>query len=141
MKKAFLSVVLFGFVFSSYAATNSCAERKADITQKIEAAEASGNVYAERGLKRALSDVNTYCNDSQQRKRAEQQVSQKEQRLRNAEHDLQSAENELDEAKAQGRSSKIDQKRHKVEEKKFKLKAARDALQQAQNDAKRLNKY
>ncbi|MGV8926610.1 MAG: DUF1090 family protein [Ewingella sp.] len=140
MKKAFLSAVLSGFVFSSYAATNSCAERKADIKQKIEVAEASGNVYAERGLKTALSDVNTYCNDSQQKNRAEYEVSQKEQRLRNAELDLQSAENELDEAKSAGRSSKINQKRHKVEEKKFKLKAAEEELQQAKNDYKRLNK-
>lgn len=140
MKKLLLAVLLAGISVTSYAATDSCAEQVADINAKLAAAKSSGNSAEEARLQLALNQVNTYCTESRQVNRAQQDVTRKKFKVQKAELELESAKNELTEAQADGRASKIAKKNHKVEEKKLKLENAKEELKQAQADHDRLSK-
>lgn len=134
MKRKVFLVFLIGLSSYSYAETRSCQEQILDIKEKLSTAEVVNNPYAERRLNRALSDVEIYCNDSNQRQRAIKNVDLKKLKLHKAEIELQAEKNALLEAKERGNNSRVINKMQRVKRKEIRLEEAKDELNKAQSD-------
>lgn len=140
MKKTYFFYFLLGTSSHVYAETRSCQEQLFNVKAKLSTAQAVNNSYAERRLKRALSDIEVYCNDTNQRQRAIKIVELKKLKLHKAEIELQAEKNALQDANERGSNSMILHKMRRVKRKEIRLEEAKDELNQAQSDLSKLEK-
>lgn len=123
----------------AFATTDSCEDQKKDIEAKLAIAKQYSNTSEQVRLQKALDKVNTYCTESRQLNRAEQDLKKKERKVKQKELNLEDAKDELAEAKLDGRQDRVSKKERKVKEKMLDLEEAQDDLKQAQEDYKKLN--
>lgn len=100
----------------------TCSGKKNAIQTQIDYAKKANNTYQVQGLEKALSDVNTYCNNSDLEKKYKVKIQDKLKDIREQEVDLQ-------EAKLKGDAAKIAKREAKLSEDQRELKNAQDQLE------------
>lgn len=126
------NVVKIGFImavatlsFSSLANNYdglTCSGKKSAIQTQIDFAKKANNTYQVQGLEKALSDVNTYCNNSDLENKYKNKIQDKLQDVKEQEADLQ-------EAKLKGNAVKIAKREAKLAEDQQELKNAQNQLE------------
>ncbi|WP_164057807.1 DUF1090 family protein [Serratia marcescens] len=139
MYNRFITILLLGMSLHLHAETRSCKEQVYDVKTKLSAAQAANNSFAEHRLRSALSYIEEYCNDTEQRRNAIRDVERKQLKLKKAEIDLQAAKDELLDAKENGKTSRINQKLMRIKSKEIRLEEAKDELDQAKNNLSKMD--
>jgi len=139
MNNRFVFVLLLGLSLHLHAETRSCQEQVSDVKAKLSVAQSANDTHAVYRLNSALSYIEEYCNDAEQRQHAIREVERKKLKLHKAELELQAEKDELIDAQEKGRSSRINQKMLRVKRKEIRLEEAKNELNQAQRDLSKLD--
>lgn len=118
MKKIIYVVSALLFPAITYAAPQTCADKKQQVEQELNYAKQHQQTHRVHGLEQALANLNTNCTDDGLKKEHQSKIDEKQHKLDKAQAELQKA---IDDKKS---SAKIQQKKQKVE----KAQSALDAL-------------
>ncbi|WP_392553044.1 DUF1090 domain-containing protein [Orbus wheelerorum] len=100
---------------------STCAGKKSAIQTQIDYAKKANNTYQVKGLEKALSDVNSYCTNSDLEKKYKEKVQDKL-------NDVQEKQADLKQAQLEGNTKKIAKQQAKLAEKQQELQNAKDTL-------------
>ena len=119
MKRAYLLLVpVFLTSVATYAATDGCADKEAEILRQLDVARDEGNGPRIRGLETALSKVQTGCTEAGLQAERQEKIHE--------------AQTEIAERKADLQEALADGDPEKIEKRKRKLVEAREELREAQ---------
>lgn len=139
MRAKLLIISLLCVTMNTFANVQSCDGEIAAINKKIAAAKSVGNAKEVAGLRIALEQVQTNCNNHKQIIKAKQEIAENQAHVNIAKNDLTTAEQQLQSAQAKGNKLKIIHANSQVNHKKLKLHLAQENLQLAKDDLKKLN--
>mgnify|MGYP003584744799 CR=1 FL=1 len=93
-----------------------CQAKREDISRSIEAATAQGQKHRVRGLKKALSEVESNCSDTKLAADHQKRIEHQEQAVAERERDLQQAQADGDAKKVARRQSKLAEEQAKLQQ-------------------------
>ncbi len=120
-----LSAVLSMMALPAWADNPACQYRAAEIQNQINYARQHGNVHRERGLERALANVQMHCRDADLLRDVQEDI-------REQEEDIQERLDEIAEKRAEGRQDKVEKLEKKLERDRAKLEQLQDELKELQ---------
>lgn len=120
-----LSAVLSVMAFPALADNPACQYKADEIQNQIEYARKHGNVHRERGLERALANVQAHCKDTDL-------LSSKQDEIREQQEDIQERVDEIAEKRSEGRQDKVQKLEKKLERDRAKLEELQDELKELQ---------
>lgn len=120
-----LSVTLSVLALPAWAANPACQYRAAEIQNQIEYARQHGNTHRERGLERALANVQMHCKDADL-------LRDKQEEIREQEEDIQERLEEIAEKRSEGRQDKVQKLEKKLDRDRANLEQLQDELKELQ---------
>lgn len=111
-----LAIAFFSLSAAAQAAPSPCEQKAQNIEREMTSAEQNGNSYRLSGLKKALEEVRSNCNDANVLAEHHKDIAQKRE-------DVAERRQELAEAKAKGDPEKIAKRERKLAEEEQELKA------------------
>lgn len=120
-----LSAVLSVMALPAWAENPACQYRAAEIQNQINYARQHDNVHRERGLERALANVQMHCRDADLLRDVQEDI-------REQEEDIQERLDEIAEKRAEGRQDKVEKLEKKLERDRAKLEQLQDELKELQ---------
>lgn len=131
-----LSIIIGVFTANTIMAGEICATKAASIQKQIDHAKRYNNIHRVAGLQKALSDVNTYCDDGQEYRNAVDKVKKAEREVADARQDIIERQADIREAQTKGDQKKVRKLQSKLTSEQRKLQdkqATLDALRTEQN--------
>lgn len=122
MKKTLYVVGALLFPAITFAAPQTCVDKKHQIEQELDYAKQHQQTHRVNGLEQALANLNANCSDDRLKKEHQDKIDEKQHKLNKANTELQKA---IDDKKS---ASKIQDKKNKVN----KAQSELDALKSAQ---------
>lgn len=119
MKKIIYIVSALLFPAITYAAPQTCADKKQQVEQELDYAKQHQQTHRVQGLEQALSNLNANCTDDRLKKEHQKNIDEKQHKLDKAQAELQKA---VDDKKS---AAKIQQKKAKVDKAQSALDAAK----------------
>lgn len=135
MKKR-LSVPLLSiaaiFFTQQACAVQTCAQKKAALTEQLSYAQQHNNSHQIAGLKKALAEVSDHCTPATVRQDAEQDIQKLQRKLKEKQQDLQESQHDLQDATANNNAEKVAKYRKKIADKNADIKKITGELQHKQ---------
>ncbi|EHM49531.1 hypothetical protein HMPREF0880_01708 [Yokenella regensburgei ATCC 43003] len=116
MKYRIVIALVFASLSSAVYAASPCKDKAQDIQREISYAEKHHNQHRVDGLKKALSEVNAHCSDSQV-------LADHQKKIDKQKADVAERKDDLREAQQKGDPDKIKKRERKLEEAQDELKA------------------
>jgi len=120
-----LSAVLSVMALPAWADNPACQYRAAEIQNQIDYARQHGNEHRERGLQRALANVQMHCRDADLLRDVQEDI-------REQEEEIQDRLDEIAEKRSEGRQDKVQRLEKKLERDRAKLEQLQDELKELQ---------
>ncbi len=120
-----LSAVLSVMALPAWADNQACQYRAAEIQNQIDYARQHGNEHRERGLQRALVNVQMHCRDADLLRDVQEDI-------REQEEEIQDRLDEIAEKRSEGRQDKVQKLEKKLERDRTKLEQLQDELKELQ---------
>jgi predicted RNase H-like nuclease (RuvC/YqgF family) len=120
-----LSAVLSVMALPAWADNPACQYRAAEIQNQIDYARQHGNEHRERGLQRALANVQMHCRDADLLRDVQEDI-------REQEEEIQDRLDEIAEKRSEGRQDKVQKLEKKLERDRAKLEQLQDELKELQ---------
>ncbi|MDV2117922.1 DUF1090 domain-containing protein [Alcaligenes faecalis] len=120
-----LSVMLGVMALPVWADNPACQYRAAEIQHQIDYARQHGNVHRERGLQRALANLQMHCQDADLLRDVQDDI-------REQEEDIQDRIEEIAEKRSEGRQDKVQELEKKLERDRAKLGQLQEELKELQ---------
>ena len=116
-----LSAVLSVMALPAWADNPACQYRAAEIQNQIDYARQHGNEHRERGLQRALVNVQMHCRDADLLRDVQEDI-------REQEEEIQDRLDEIAEKRSEGRQDKVQKLEKKLERDRAKLESMVNAV-------------
>ncbi len=116
MKKLQLAmvVVLSGLAYSASAQNHGCDRKMQSLETQMNYAKQHGNVHRQRGLERAMANVQAHCSDAYLLRDLQEDIDDQEE-------DIAEILEEIQEKQAEGRLDKVERLQRKLERKRQQL--------------------
>lgn len=116
-----LTAVLSLAALPVWADNPACQYKAAEIQNQIDYARKHGNTYRERGLERALANVQTHCKDADL-------LRDKQEEIREQERGIQERLAQIEEKRSEGHQDKVQKLEKKLERDQAELEQLQDEL-------------
>ncbi|CAK7011976.1 DUF1090 domain-containing protein [Kerstersia gyiorum] len=124
--QATLWTVLACAALPAQAANPGCERKAAEIEQQLDYAKTYGNVYRQRGLERALTEVRTHCTDAGL-------VSEKRSDIAEQNEKVNEIQAEIEEKQTEGRLDKVRKLERKLEREREELRLLQNELRELES--------